>query len=61
MSLTQILVKKKLSQEVAGRISFVKNVERQSLSQIEIARHLQKLKDTFNYSHRDLELMPAAA
>jgi len=26
------------------------------LSQIEIARHLQKLKDTFNYSHRDLEL-----
>jgi|SRR6056297_370895 len=50
------LVKTGLDAEKAGRVSFIKNVERQSLSPMEIARHLKKLKDTFGFSHSDLEL-----
>ena len=48
------LVKSGLTPEVASRISYVKNVERKSLTPIEIARYLKKLKDTFGFSHSDL-------
>jgi len=52
----ECLVKTGLEPEKAARISYVKNVERRSLTPIEIARYLQKLKDTFGFSHGDLEL-----
>ncbi len=49
-------VKKGLTPEEAGRVAYLKNVERASLSPVEIAKHLKRLKDNFNYGHRELSL-----
>lgn len=37
--------------------SFVLNMERNQLNEIEIAHHIRKMKDEFNYSHTDLGMM----
>ena len=41
----------------AAHQSFVLNNERAQLNEIEIALHIKKMKDTFGYSHTDLEIM----
>lgn len=50
------IVKKGLDPEAAGRIAYVKNVERESLTPIEVAKHLKNIKDGFGLSHRELML-----
>jgi len=37
--------------------SYVLNMERNQLNEIEIAQHIKKMKDDFGYSYRDLEIM----
>ena len=41
----------------AAHQSFVLNNERDQLNNIEIAVHIKKMKETFGYSHKDLEMM----
>jgi len=50
------LIKKGISEADAAHLSYVKNVERKTLSPIEIARHIQTMRDTFGYSLDELEL-----
>lgn len=59
MGLKQIacLINKGISEADAAHLSYVKNVERKTLSVIEIARHIKNMRDTFGYSIRELELM----
>ncbi|MGM0377792.1 MAG: DNA methyltransferase, partial [Bacteroidota bacterium] len=50
------IVKKGLNPEEAGRLSYAKNVERESLTPIEVAKHLKRLKEKFELSHNELVL-----
>jgi ParB/RepB/Spo0J family partition protein len=58
MGLKQILclVKKGISEAEAAHHSYVKNVERKTLSAIEIALHIKTMKDEFGYTLNELEL-----
>lgn len=58
MGLKQIscLIKKGISEAEAAHLSYVKNVERKTLSAIEIARHIKTMKDEFGYTLNELEL-----
>ncbi|MFH1983896.1 MAG: DNA methyltransferase, partial [Pseudomonadota bacterium] len=50
------LIKKGISEAEAAHLSYVKNVERKTLSAIEIARHILSMRDTFGYTLEELEL-----
>jgi len=50
------LIKKGLSEADAAHLSYVKNVERKTLSAIEIALHIKTMKDEFGYTLNELEL-----
>ena len=50
------LIKKGLSEADAAHLSYVKNVERKTLSAIEIALHIKTMKDEFGYTFNELEL-----
>ena len=58
MGLKQIscLIKKGISEAEAAHLSYVKNVERKTLSAIEIALHIKTMKDEFGYTLNELEL-----
>ena len=58
MGLKQIscLINKGISEAEAAHLSYVKNVERQTLSVIEIARHIKAMRDDFGYTLSELEL-----
>jgi len=58
MGLKQIscLINKGISEADAAHLSYVKNVERQTLSVIEIARHIKAMRDDFGYTLSELEL-----
>ena len=50
------LVRENLNADIAAHLSYVKNIERKSLTPIEIAGHLKRMMDKFGYTLRDLEL-----
>jgi len=50
------LVKKELEAEEAARIAWIKNVERESLSPIEKAKHLKRVQERFQLSRREMAL-----
>jgi modification methylase len=58
MGLKQIscLIIKGISEAEAAHLSYVKNVERKTLSAIEIALHIKTMKDEFGYTLNELEL-----
>ncbi|MFH2044775.1 MAG: ParB/RepB/Spo0J family partition protein [Pseudomonadota bacterium] len=58
MGLKQIccLINKVISEADAAHLSYVKNVERNTLSVIEIARHIKVMRDDFGYTLSELEL-----
>ena len=58
MGMKQIscLINKGISEADAAHLSYVKNVERKTLSAIEIARHIKSMRDDFGYTLNELEL-----
>jgi len=58
MGMKQIscLINKGISEADAAHLSYVKNVERKTLSAIEIARHIKAMRDDFGYTLNELEL-----
>lgn len=50
------LIHSEISEADAAHLSYVKNVERKTLNAIEIARHIQTMRDTFGYTLEELEL-----
>lgn len=58
MGLKQIscLIIKGISEAEAAHLSYVKNIERKTLSPIEIARHIRTMRDEFGYTLNELEL-----
>ena len=50
------IIKKGISEADAAHLSYVKNVERKTLSVIEIALHIKTMKDEFDYTFNELEL-----
>jgi len=58
MGMKQIscLINKGISEADAAHLSYVKNVERNTLSAIEIARHIKSMRDDFGYTLNELEI-----
>ena len=58
MGMKQIscLINKGISEADAAHLSYVKNVERKTLSVIEIARHIRTMQDEFGYTLNELGL-----
>jgi len=58
MGMKQIscLINKGIGEADAAHLSYVKNVERKTLSSIEIARHIKTMRDDFGYTLNELEL-----
>ena len=50
------LVRENLNADLAAHLSYLKNIERMSLTPIEIAGHLKRMMDEFGYTLKDLEL-----
>ena len=50
------LIKKGASEADAAHLSYVKNVERKTLNAVEMARHIQTMRDTFQFTLEELEL-----
>lgn len=53
----QCLILKGLKEKEAAHLSYVKNVERKTLSAIEKARHIRTMKEEYGYTLDELELM----
>jgi len=51
------LIIKGLTPAQIDRLSYIKNVERKTLSIIEVARHIRNMKDKLGYTLRELETM----
>ncbi|MBI9087578.1 MAG: ParB/RepB/Spo0J family partition protein, partial [Desulfobacterales bacterium] len=51
------LIKKGISDAEAAHLSYVKNVERKTLSAIEKAHHIKRMRDVFSYTLEELFVM----
>jgi len=51
------MVHKPMSLGQIAHVSYVKNMERESLTPIDVAQHIKSLRDTYGYSLRELEAL----